>query len=320
MTSPGFDGATSFVESVLYKMTIGQVDGQVSRVGFITYGSDAALQYSLTFWNSTDDMINNMNLVYVGSEGTNIEAAIKMASDNFAEPAHRSNVQKVIVIVASAYENGKYNDPNVAADTFKEDGGIIMTIEYVQEHGEPVPMLGKLATTGPYQFTNRYGNLTAEDVRMAFCRANCYCPTNYNPYNWNDVVPHGGCYRTVPISAVQVLAAKNCRQHHDAILAKVENRDKSLFLGTLFPSKTKFWIGLTNVNGVYQWADGSILQTSDYQMWAPGYPNLATGNCVYMYQYSGFSFGWFNDDCGDDWNYVCQSAPCNTDTYCVTLE
>lgn len=45
--------------------------------------------------------------------------------------------------------------------------------EYVQEHGEPVPMLGKLATTGPYQFTNRYGNLTAEDVRMAFCRGGC---------------------------------------------------------------------------------------------------------------------------------------------------
>ncbi|ETN83797.1 lectin C-type domain protein [Necator americanus] len=216
---------------------------------------------------------------------------------------------------------GSYNDPTVAADTFKEDGGYIITVEYVQEHGQNIPLLANLASGPQFQFTNIYGNLTGEQVRQAFCEANCFCPTNYNPFNQAYTVPAGGCYRPVPISAIQTLAAKNCRQHHNANLAKVESRDKSLFLSTLFPSKTKFWIGLKYYyNGQYQWADGTMLYSSDYQMWAPGYPNLSAGQCVYMYQYSGFSSGWFNDDCGDDQNYVCQSVPCSANNYCSTRD
>ncbi|KAK6028624.1 lectin C-type domain protein [Ostertagia ostertagi] len=117
---------------------------------------------------------------------------------------------------------------------------------------------------------------------------------------------------------VQMLAANNCRKQHNGTLAKVESRDKSYFLSTLFPSKTKFWIGLQRVSGDFQWPDGTWLHSNDYQMWAPGYPNY-DGDCVYMYQYSGFSFGWFTDDCYDDFDYVCQSAPCSADTYCSTL-
>ncbi|VDM69615.1 unnamed protein product [Strongylus vulgaris] len=145
------------------------------------------------------------------------------------------------------------------AQTFIEDGGFIITVEFVQEHGSSVPLLNKLSSGPEYSFTNRYGNLTADPVRQAFCRINCFCPTNYLPYTQGDVIPSGGCYRTVPITAIQALAAKNCRQHNSGSLVKVESRDKSTFLSTLFPSKTKFWIGLKLVNGVYQWADGTNL-------------------------------------------------------------
>ncbi|KAL6725252.1 hypothetical protein Aduo_007317 [Ancylostoma duodenale] len=318
MTSAGFDGATAFVESVLFKMTLGQAYAQQTRVGFITYSADANKRYDLTSFRSTDDMINNADLTYEGSRGTNIEAAIQLASTSFDTSAHRDNAQKVIVIVASDYQKGSYNDPTVAAETFKEDGGYIITVEYLQEHGEPIPLLKTLASGPQFQFTNRFGNLTTEDIRTAFCKANCFCPTNYNPYNQGDIVPLGGCYRPVPISSIQVLAAKNCRQHHNAILAKVEDRSKAQFLSSLFPSKTKYWIGLKLINGVYQWPDGTTLQSNNYQMWAPGYPNSGAGECVYMYQYSGFSSGWFNDDCGDDQNYVCQNVPCSADNYCST--
>ncbi|VDL73767.1 unnamed protein product [Nippostrongylus brasiliensis] len=233
MTSTGFDGATSFVESLLYKMTIGQANAQQTRA-----------------------------------------AAIKLATSNMVAPDHRPNAQGVIVILASAYENGGYNDPTEAADTFKADGNTIITI------------------------------------------VNCFCPTNYNSYTEGDpITPYGGCYRTT-------LAAKNCRQHHNGLLAKVESRDKSTFLSTLFPSKTKFWIGLKfdTAGNAYQWADGTYLSSSDFQMWAPGYPFAASGYCVYQYQYQGFSSGWFNDDCGDDWQYVCQSTPCSADNYCATRD
>ncbi|CAJ0597180.1 unnamed protein product [Cylicocyclus nassatus] len=320
MTRNGFDEATSFAQSVLYKLNIGQGNGQQTRAGFISYSANANKNYDLTAFQSSDDMINKFNINYDGNRGTNIEAAIKLAAESFETSSHRSNVQKVIVIVASAYESGKYNDPTEIAKTFIEDGGFIITVEYLQEHGNPVPLLDKLSSGPEYSFTNRYGNLTAEQLRQAFCRINCFCPTNYLPYTQGDVVPVGGCYRPVPISAIQALAAKNCRQHHNAILAKVESRDKSTFLSTMFPSKTKFWIGLKNVDGYYQWADGTCLQNSDFQMWAPGYPNINAGDCVYTYQYSGFSSGWFNDDCSDDQNYVCQSVPCSADNYCATRD
>ncbi|XGW14877.1 hypothetical protein V3C99_000841 [Haemonchus contortus] len=320
MTSPGFDGATAFVQSVLSKMTLGQDYAQQTRAGFILYAANATVQYNLTWWTSTYDMLFNMNLTYSGSLGTNIEAGIQLATDRFNSAEHRANAQKVIVIVASAYETGKESDPTKAANTFKESGGIIITVEYVQEHGAAVPLLGSLASPGPYQFTNRYGNLTNEEVRQAFCKANCFCPTNYDPYTIGDTVPHGGCYRTVPLTAIQMLAANNCRKQHSGTLANVQSRDKSLFLGALFPSKTKFWIGLQRDNGGrWYWPDGTYLQSNDYQMWAPGYPSAAAGDCVYMYQYSGFSFGWFNDDCYDDYEYVCQTVPCCADNYCSTL-
>ncbi|RCN50140.1 lectin C-type domain protein [Ancylostoma caninum] len=272
--------------------------------------------YDLTTFQSTDDMINSAYLTYDGNRGTNIEAAIKMASKSFATSSHRDNAQKVIVIVASDYQEGNYNDPRAAAEAFKEDGGYIITVEYVQEHDEPIPLLANLASGPQFQFTNRFGNLTAKDLRTAFCKANCFCPTNYNPDNQGDIAPLGGCYRPVSIPAIEVLAARNCRQHHNATLAKVEDISKAAFLTTLFSPKTKFWIGLRLVDGVYQWPDGTTLQSNSYQMWAPGYPNPAAGDCVYMYQYSGFGFGWFNDDCGDDQNYVCHNAPCSADNYC----
>ncbi|EYC06262.1 hypothetical protein Y032_0077g1110 [Ancylostoma ceylanicum] len=261
MTSAGFDGATAFVQSVLYKMTLGQAYGQQSRVGFITYSADTSMWYDLTTFQSTDDMINNADLTYNGSRGTNIEAAIRLASNSFDTSSHRDNAQKVIVIVASDYQEGNYNDPTVAAEAFKEDGGYIITVEYVQEHDQPIPLLATLASGPQFQFTNRFGNLTAEDIRTAFCKANCFCPTNYNPDNQGDIVPLGGCYRPVSISAIQVLAAKNCRQHHNATLAKVEDISKAAFLSTLFPPRTKFWIGLKLVNGVYQWPDGSTVSS-----------------------------------------------------------
>ncbi|CAJ0597184.1 unnamed protein product [Cylicocyclus nassatus] len=205
-------------------------------------------------------MIDNSYFTYDGNRGTNIESAIKLASESFETSSHRRNVQKVIVIVASAYESGNYDDPTKIAKSFIQDGGFIATVEYLQEHGNPVPLLNTLSSGPEYSFTNRFRNLTAEQIRQAFCR--------------------------------------------------------------MFPSKTKFWIGLKYLaaTGLYQWSDGTYLWSSDFQMWAPGYPNANAGYCVYMYQYTGFSYGWFNDECSDDQNYICQTVPCSADNYCATRD
>ncbi|KAK6028625.1 hypothetical protein OSTOST_05289 [Ostertagia ostertagi] len=63
MTSPGFDGATAFIQSALSKMTLGQDYAQQTRAG-----------------------------------------GIQLAIESFNSEEHRPNAQKVIVVVASAYE------------------------------------------------------------------------------------------------------------------------------------------------------------------------------------------------------------------------
>ncbi|VDK46347.1 unnamed protein product, partial [Cylicostephanus goldi] len=95
--------------------------------------------------------------------------AIRLANANFDTAQHRPNARKVIVIIASAFQSGRQNDPVTAASTFKEDGGVIITIEYVQTHGAPVPMLDVLASPG-YALTNRYGKLHVWSLHKLFCR------------------------------------------------------------------------------------------------------------------------------------------------------
>ncbi|ETN68603.1 von Willebrand factor type A domain protein [Necator americanus] len=133
MTRSSFQFVTAYVESVLYQMSVGLSDGQETRVGFITYGKNAKLLYNLSFWDSTNKLVNYMNLSLESSLGTDIEGAIRLAEANFIPPHHRLNARKVIVIIASAFQSGTYHDPMVAANTFKEDGGIIITV------GEKVP-------------------------------------------------------------------------------------------------------------------------------------------------------------------------------------
>ncbi|KHJ79353.1 hypothetical protein OESDEN_21002, partial [Oesophagostomum dentatum] len=70
--------------------------------------------------------------------------------------------------------SGRYNDPIVAANTFKEDGGIIITIEYVQVHGAPVPLLDTLASPG-YALSNRHGKVDVWDLHRLFAKVDKEC-------------------------------------------------------------------------------------------------------------------------------------------------
>ncbi|KHJ99103.1 hypothetical protein OESDEN_00927 [Oesophagostomum dentatum] len=107
------------------------------------------------------------------------------------------------------------------------------------------------------------------------------------------------------------------------------------------PWRTRFWIALKRVDGVFKWSDDTEarLQTyvvsgynstvyegtksiefqlakGDYQPWAEGYPKEDAGDCVYMALHNRLSLAWFNIDCNTDLDYACQVDPCDTDHYC----
>uniref|UniRef100_A0A1I7X289 C-type lectin domain-containing protein n=1 Tax=Heterorhabditis bacteriophora TaxID=37862 RepID=A0A1I7X289_HETBA len=237
--------------------------------------------------------------------------AISLAVNRFQSRYHRENTKQMIILVASTFNSGGWTDPTQIAEIFKEDGGVIATIAYDQIHGAVVPLLNTLATPF-YNITNT--DYSSEDLRFLLCEANCFCPKNYLPYNmdfWG--APQGGCYNPITIPAINYLAVRYCSKHDNSILSIVENENKNNWLKRVFPSRTKFWIGLKYINGQWVWPNGYRL---NYANWGPGEPNLQNGDCVYMRQYSGFNFAWFTDDCTNDWNYVCQAKPCDSTNFC----
>ncbi|VDM74171.1 unnamed protein product [Strongylus vulgaris] len=90
------------------------------------------------------------------------------------------------------------------------------------------------------------------------------------------------------------------------------------------PWESKFWIGLHRKHGpTFVWTDGNeffdnpghFAKPSNFTMWCSGYP-IARGDCVYMQQHNGTELCWFNADCDNDENYICERKPCDTDNYC----
>ncbi|WKY01639.1 hypothetical protein Q1695_015563 [Nippostrongylus brasiliensis] len=315
MTQTGIDSATDYVVSAMSKLTIGQSEQYQTRFGVIRYASNVELIADLDAYTTTSDLFD-LNISLMNETGTNIEGAIRLATSKFTSKTHRTAARPVLIIVGSSYKIGGYNDPTQIAGQFRQNG-IIITIEYVQQHGLSVPMLRSIATSN-YNLTNQNADgsqLRADDLRHLLCEANCFCRANWNPYladMWS--APQGGCYYPIDISSIKELAVRTCKRENGAVLALDEDFSKNMFLLGLLPSKTKFWLGLQYDGAQWTW---SGQYSVGYTNWAPNQPNINAGQCAYMQQYSGFSSGWFSNDCGDDHNYICQSRPCDSTNYCA---
>ncbi|KIH63095.1 hypothetical protein ANCDUO_06606 [Ancylostoma duodenale] len=173
---PGHSQATDYVVSAFSKLTVGQAEQYQTRLGVIRYASSVELIADLNVYTSTSDLFD-LTISAYNETGTNIEGT------------------------------GAWNDPGQVAATFRESGGTIITIEYVQQHGLEVPVLRSIASPN-YNLTNVKDDgtqLRADELRHLLCEANCFCRTNWLPYN-NDIwnAPQGGCYFPVTIPSVQV--------------------------------------------------------------------------------------------------------------------
>ncbi|KAL6725258.1 hypothetical protein Aduo_007323 [Ancylostoma duodenale] len=203
---PGIDAATDYVVSAFSKLTVGQAEQYQTRLGVIRYASSVELIADLNVYTSTSDLFD-LTISAYNETGTNIEGAIRMATSSFVSPTHRAAARPVLIIVGNSYKTGAWNDPGQVAATFRESGGTIITIEYVQQHGLEVPVLRSIASPN-YNLTNVKDDgtqLRADELRHLLCEANCFCRTNWLPYN-NDIwnAPQGGCYFPVTIPSVQV--------------------------------------------------------------------------------------------------------------------
>ncbi|CAJ0597173.1 unnamed protein product [Cylicocyclus nassatus] len=313
MTKAGFAEVIQFIAASMRDLSVGQMPTQ-TRVGFITYSDEAKLVYDLTYWRSTNDLISKLSLPYSGSSGTNMAAALQMANGVFNSKSHRLNVPKVIVVVAAAFKKNS-ESPVPAANTFKDFGGILITVEYLQEGGIPVPILTKIASEG-YSTGNQHDNLNYDTLATMLGRANCFCPDNYVPYL--NSRPEYGCYRAARMPAERSGAERSCGLEHNGKLVKIENYEKAEFLMNMKPAlKSEALIGLKRYGHQFQWQDGSKLTPYDFTMWYNNFAPKSGDECVSMFfdNWIGKYF-WRSHSCTKGLPYVCEIAPCSSTNYC----
>ncbi|RCN42074.1 lectin C-type domain protein [Ancylostoma caninum] len=206
--------------------------------------------------------------------------------------------------------------PGQVAAQFKEDNGVLVVYNYVEEHGFPETKLKNLASPG-YFLTNTEDN-NGDAIRRALCDANCFCRLGYDTFETDPMrnTPTAACYSAKQAQTNYQLATNRCRSESGFIaLGKEENQTD--YLERKFNSGSSFWIGLKwdQFKQSYLWADGSAL-SGTAQPWASSSPHQTGVDCVRVVP-QGSELVWAPVDCRETFTYSCEVSPCDSQTYCT---
>ncbi|KHJ93328.1 hypothetical protein OESDEN_06768 [Oesophagostomum dentatum] len=94
-------------------------------------------------------------------------SALRMAALQFQTESDRSNARNVIVLMAASYYAGGVYGASEVASQFKEDNGVLIVYNYVEEHGFAESKLQVLASPG--YFLNNTGDEDGDGIRRALC-------------------------------------------------------------------------------------------------------------------------------------------------------
>ncbi|PAV78789.1 hypothetical protein WR25_00494 isoform C [Diploscapter pachys] len=289
-----------------------------TRVGIIYYDSDATVYAPLGSLTQMD-FLSIPTLPFRNDPGTNLEAAINLALNQFNSSAHRIEAKTVIHLLATTYRPGDYQDPTQIAETFKGDGGIMIVYDYIEAHGSVAPELNTIASPG--YFTTSSDDTDGSFVLNAFCDANCFCFVGYNAYSQDTGrnLPNQGCYYPVETTNGYTIAENRCKSFNNGYLATVENEDKMRFLWRMFKQPTNFWIGLQYDGSAFKWQDNYALTANDYQPWAPNGKQVQSGQMSGIYAISTGdqnAIKWSTHEPRQGFWFACEVAPCDSEHYC----
>ncbi|PAV74139.1 hypothetical protein WR25_06762 isoform D [Diploscapter pachys] len=297
------------------KLSETPTDERYSRVGMIVYATNASVVYPLGSINN-DDIDGIMSLPFYNDQGTNLEAAISLAMDQFNnQTIHRTNARQVIVVLATTYRQGDYQDPTEITNSFKENGGILIVYDYIEAHGAVAPELDTIASPG-YVCVNTQ-DPDGSCVNTALCNANCFCPANYLHYGLdaNNGVPTRGCYYNVLTQIAFAIAGNRCKQADNGYMAVVQDQAKQTFLNNMIPNNN-FWIGLKYDGQRFVWSDpDSTMLDGSVALWDTNQPDFSNPNnqCVDVLTGNG---KWAMADCRTGLYSICEAPPCDSVHYC----
>ncbi|CAJ0956000.1 unnamed protein product, partial [Mesorhabditis belari] len=304
-----FQTMITMLQSMIASLPISQQIGQYTRLGVISYASKVTQIANLTKYGSFIDAISD-NWSRDNVEATNVKGGIDLARDWFdSTKQHRPNVRKVIILAASTYREG-FDTPITTANTFKDNGGVIMVIGYGDLKGESSDVLKQIASPGYFvDATNQQPNFTS--ILNLLCLSNCFCP---DPYKAVSSAPTGepaeGCYFLSDLQGLQILAARFCSIENNGTLAVTLDQTQKIFAVSKVRTAVPVWVGLTfdPVLQAWTWADGTPF-TDQIES--------GTGACATIRRTNGFNTAFTQRECaGDAYDYACQATPCSTATYC----
>ena len=100
-----------------------------TRVGLVTFSTDARLMFYLNSFLDKESLINSMRFVYKGGR-TNIHDALQMVNNEVMvfQRGDRPLVQDIMVLVSDGKANINEADTTTESDAFKSRGGQIYTV------------------------------------------------------------------------------------------------------------------------------------------------------------------------------------------------
>ncbi|CAJ0585074.1 unnamed protein product, partial [Mesorhabditis spiculigera] len=158
---------------------------------------------------------------YLGTDGTDMEAAFRTANDEMdTSRFRRTNARSVIIFAAENFrKQGDVEEFLEDVKTFKDNEGIIIVIDFGQDH-EYEALFRKISSGGFYmKFSNDWTSFI-EQLNTLLCQANCFCPgqvelsggTIFEPISGPyQRVPTFGCFWRSDLPALETLAEQACK-------------------------------------------------------------------------------------------------------------
>uniref|UniRef100_A0A1I7UTF6 VWFA domain-containing protein n=1 Tax=Caenorhabditis tropicalis TaxID=1561998 RepID=A0A1I7UTF6_9PELO len=305
---------------------------KTTRVGIVTYNSQATVKADLDKYRSIDDFADNVanDIGIVSSSGesylaTGLEAAEELLFSNEEDP--RGHYRKVIIVFAADFGGTGQLNPVPIAERIQTSGVTIITVSYTQD---PYVLEGLQKVASPHNNFTSGGQDLISNIQNSLLQSNCFCRSYWRQYRlsypdyWTP--KFGVCLQPFSQPATWKTAQLFCRnQTKNGYLANEYTQNKHDFIFNMtqnagFPQPFNYHIGLFfNANKwVWDQPEGwTQPNVSDFMYWSPGYPTSSGSNSGGVNYQMGGGVAWRNIPLYTYPAYfVCEVASCDTDNYC----
>ena len=122
--------------------------------------------------------------------------------------------------------------------------------------------------------------------------------------DWTYNEENDNCYLLINQKFDWIASKKHCQQL-DANLVSIHSEKEMEFLKNILAVGTKglIWIGAHEIDGDWNWQDGSKFDWTNWEKTQPNSPRWADGinDCAYLWVKEGFK--WADAKCNDEYSF-----------------